>query len=508
MRFTQIPISQPAAGKWPVFLYAGVPLLITGLLWASSRYDLSVTQVLASFLLCWIPWAAYQQWSSGDRDGLPLFALIATMYWLAYALPLFWSDHGIGLVTGFRVLSEDAITESLCLAVIGVVSLWAGMKVAKRWQGVPSIQLDVPDNPWRWFYLRLALVASAAMKIFVPITALGDQWRQIIVNVEVIVPTVTFVILLRYYLRGKAIGADKVLLAGYVLVAVVVGLSSGWLGSFVGLGIVCIAAYLCEKRKLPLTAILVILPIVLFLQPGKARFREKYWRNGVTESYSESYAERIGFWVEASSEAWADALTNPGGGGFGKLSGETLTRVSLLQQTANVIEMTPGQVPFQGGRMYSYLVVTFIPRSLWPDKPSANDANRWYQVSYHLTLPSDLVSVGMAVGSATESYISFGWYGPPFVMFCLGLVLRVFEKFLLQVKSGLLLSSIGVALLPGLMSIESQMAVYISGLLQQILFAVVVLAPVLELTPNRNRGRGIAQPPYPYTDVKARPPFR
>jgi hypothetical protein len=98
---------------------------------------------------------------------------------------------------------------------------------------------------------------------------LGDEWRQIIVSTEIIIPSVTFVILLRAYLRGSAMGADRLLLVGYFLIALVVGLSSGWLGSFVGLGLLCIASYVCEKRKFPMTAILVILPLVLFLQPGK-----------------------------------------------------------------------------------------------------------------------------------------------------------------------------------------------------------------------------------------------
>jgi len=42
-----------------------------------------------------------------------------------------------------------------------------------------------------------------------------------------------------------------------------------------------------------------------------------------------------------------------------------------------------------------------------------------------------------------------------------------------------LLSSIGVALLPGLLAVESQMAVYVSGLVQEVLFALLALAPVM-----------------------------
>jgi len=262
----------------------------------------------------------------------------------------------------------------------------------------------------------------------------------------------------------------------------VAGLSSGWLGSFVGLGIVCVFAYLFEKRRLPMVAILTVIPIVLFLQPGKAKFREKYWKGGPSESYSEGYWERVGFWIDASLHAWGHALSDGSGEGLRTLSGATLNRLSLLQPTANVIETTPKRLPYQEGRLYSYLLVTFVPRFLWPDKPSVSDANKWYQIAYHLTLPKDIENVGMAVGTVAESYINFGWLGPFLVMPCLGLLLGFFTKVFLRASSGLLLGSVGVALLPGLLSVESQMAVYIAGLAQQVLFAFLVLAPVITVT--------------------------
>src|SRR5271170_1825288 len=124
--------SSPARRTWPVLLSGGVPLVLTAFLWITSSYEPSVAQGLASFLLCWIPWTSYQQWSRGERQDLPLFALIAAMYWLTYAVPLFWSNHWIALVTGIRILSEQAITESLYLALFGVLSLWAGMKLAGK----------------------------------------------------------------------------------------------------------------------------------------------------------------------------------------------------------------------------------------------------------------------------------------------------------------------------------------------------------------------------------------
>jgi hypothetical protein len=52
----------------PVLLYTGVPLMITAVLWATSLYDATLPQVIAAFILCWIPWAAYQKWVRGTRE--------------------------------------------------------------------------------------------------------------------------------------------------------------------------------------------------------------------------------------------------------------------------------------------------------------------------------------------------------------------------------------------------------------------------------------------------------
>jgi hypothetical protein len=472
----------------PLLLYAGVPLLVTAFLWVTGSSELSISEILAALVLCWIPWASYQTWYHGSRQDLPLFSLVSAMYWVAYAVPLFWSSHVIGLVNGNHRLSEQAIAQSMYLVVSGVLALWAGMKMTARWRRVTFTRVDVPQNPWRWQYLRIVLVATVLMKIVVPITAWGESARQIVVNIETFVASIVFVILLRSWLRGEAMKVDKILVTGYFLAALVLGLASGWLGTFVGLGIICVAAYLYEKHKLPVTALLVVLPIVMFLQPGKAKFREMYWKGGPSDSYSSGYAERITFWIDASSQAWGRALTDPTGAqGFPVLAGATVNRLSLLEQTANVIEMTPSQVPYQYGRLYSYLPITFVPRVLWPEKPSITDANKWYQLAYHLTAPANIETVGISVGTLTESYISFGWIGPVTVMFCLGILLGVVKELFMGTASGLLFSSIGVALLPGLLAVESQMAVYVAGLLQQVFFALLTLAPVIAVGRHHSR---------------------
>jgi hypothetical protein len=486
------------ARTWPLLLYAGVPLIVTAVLWATSLYEVSLPQVIAAFILCWIPWAAYREWARGTREKIPLFALIGVVYWLAYAVPLFWLNHSISLVTGKHQLSENAITQSLYLVVFGVGALKIGMAAAGRLRLKKSYGLDIHRNPGRWHYLRFVLLAAALLKIAVPFDMLGGGGRQFLAILETIIPSVAFVILLRYYLRDKAIPVDKVLLAGYAGIALVAGISSGWLGSFVGVAIMSTVVYVYERRKFPLVAIMIGIPIVLFLQPGKEKFRQQYWRAGA----SESYVERFNFWMDSSWSAWGKPLLNADEEQARNLASETLGRLSLLQQTANVMESTPERVPYQNGRLYSYMLVTFVPRLFWPDKPSVNDSNRWYQVAYRLTMRNDLNGVSIAVGYLPESYINFGWVGPPVVMFCLGILLGLFDRIFLRPSSGLLLNSLGVTLLPGLLTVDAQLAQYVAGVGQQVAVALITLAPMFDLHRNGSyRGaRSFSTPAPNYKD--------
>ena len=464
------------ASALPVLFYAGAPLIITVALWSSSFYDTTASQIIAVFILSWIPWAAYQEWRRGPKEKIPLFALISAMYWIAFVIPLFWTKHVISLIIGGHQLSEDSITQSLYLVILGLAALGTGMATAERWRVMESFKVDIHRSPSRWQYLRILLLAAVALRITVPINALGGGARQFLAAIELIVPSVAFAILLRYYLRGTAVQADKLLLAGYIVIAVVGGIASGWLASLVGVAIMATAVYVYEKGRLPVFAIMIGIPIVLFLQPGKERFRLQYWRAGA----SESYVERFNFWMYTSWTAWEQTLFNPEEGKAKNLVDETVGRLSLLQQTANVIESTPERIPFQNGRLYSYMFVTFVPRLVWPDKPSVNAANRWYQVAYRLTSRANLNGVSIAVGYLPESYINFGWFGPPIVMFGLGILLGLFNKIFLRPGSGLLLNSIGVSLLPGLLPVDPQLAQYIAGLGQQIAVALIAFAPMFD----------------------------
>src|SRR5258708_5377507 len=165
-----------------------------------------------------------------------------------------------------------------------------------------------------------------------------------------------------------------------------------------------------------------------------------------------------------------------------------------MTQTGNVLEFTPDLVAYQGAHMYSYMLITWIPRAFWPAKPTANESNQFYQVAYGLTAPENLGSVSIAVGSLTEGYIAFGWPGVIGVMFLLGILLGAVQRGLLGPRSSPLLAAFGVVLILQLVVIEGQIAQYIGGLAQHLAMGVGVFLPAVRFQ-SKTRRPGVALSP-------------
>jgi hypothetical protein len=213
-------------------------------------------------------------------------------------------------------------------------------------------------------------------------------------------------------------------------------------------------------------------------------FRRAFWGERVDSTLS----QRITFWSSESLRNWEITLQDPSASNWQRLTDTVLNRVSLLQQTANVLEMTPEVVPYQHGRLYSYMLVTFIPRAVWPGKPSASEANQFYQVAYGLTAPDRLDRVSIAVGTVAESFINFGWWGPFLIMIPLGIFFDYFQHAFLARDSGWVMNAIGIALIPNYLRLEAQLAQYLGGFIQCIAVALLVLWPVLCVRIREGKG--------------------
>lgn len=487
---TGITMGEKKHQAWLLISYI-LPVTVSILLWYSSPNDLSLLQVGLALLLLALPWHSYLVWKSGARREIPLFAMVSFAYWLYYAFPLFWGDRILMSGSGLhQVLGERWITLSIILATLGVISLYLGMKLRIRDSRMAK-SLDISEKKLSWQYIRLLVLIGCFLSFFeIPAYALGEGGRQAIFILQTTVPMVAFIILFQRYLRRLGTDMDKLLILAFVISRFFGGMASGWLGSFVFFMATCGLIYLVHRRKAPKVIVIAGILCVLFFQVGKEDFRTRYWY----EEQQGGTLERVSWWIEASLERWTSVGESTSNVTTKDLIYQSLARVSLLSQTANVMSLTPSYVPYQNGKLYSYLFVSFIPRAIWPGKPSVNDANRFYQVAYGLTTEERLEDVSIAVGFLTEGYINFGWFGVVLIPFLVGIFFQYFQKNWLTQDSGLLMSSLGAVLVcTRFITIESQLGQYLGGLLQQIVLTLAAFLPVMTVTSRLERKQQTAK---------------
>ena len=491
--FNKPPKKRSIAVSWVI----AFPLLVTVFLYLARLNEVSLVPLLIAFILLLLPWQAYLTWRREAREALPVFAMLAFMYWLYYAVPLFLEDRFFSTIsepTG-RELTDSTITAALLITLIGVFSLWLGMRSRIARLIVPRIRLTLDLTHSKLNYIRVVLVVGSLINLSdAPAQLAGDGARQLVNILTSVVPILAFAILFRNFIRGQSTVGDKVLVFAFLIVRLVGGLSSGWLGVSASILLICGAIYLIELRRIPRWAMVFVVMFTLFFQVGKDDFRRTYWQSSGQEAKEEQggRVERVAFWAQSSLDKWTDALSDTSGESFRRALNPSVSRISLLNQTANVIELTPSTVPYQYGQLYSYIVITWVPRFIWPDKPSMSEANQYYQVAYGLTSEDDLSKVSISVGILTEGFMSFGWVGVAVIMFLMGIFFDFYQRTFLSRTSGALMTGIGVILLPQFLAIESQMAQYVGGIVQEVVVSLIVMLPIISF--HGSRRRAVSEP--------------
>ena len=461
-------------------LYTALPIVTTLFLWLTGTRSANFAQAFLTLLLLQAAWGSWLSWKSrpAQEKDFPLFAAVAAMYWLAFGLPLFWSGDAMWGST----ITTEGTTRALALAVLGVASLYCGMRL-NLWQRLRQAStLDLKDAPISPKYVAGVMLAGTAIGYSPSLThAFGFGIRQIFMIAAHTLPLVAYAILLRRQLLRPVSLFERVLLILFIVVTIGLGLATGWLGTGAAVLMVSGCVLIDTRFQIPKLALILVLAYVFFLQPAKERFRQTYW-GSETQSGA---LDRAVDWLSTSWRGWENTLASSTPGAIRDSVNNSLGRLALLSQTANVMDVTPGIVPYQGSKMYSYLAVTLIPRAIWRNKPTVNEANRFYQVTYGMTAARDLEGVSISVGMLTESYISYGWAGAVGIMMLVGIFLNGVNTILLGRDSSVLMKGIGLGMMPAFIGPEAQMAQFLGGVLQQILLVIVVMLPIIHVGRRR-----------------------
>jgi len=433
-------------------------------------------QLIAYAILLLCGWPAVTHLTR-RQAGLPVFAIICLVYGAGYALPIFTTKPIVMSVGrfGFVGVSAAAVTEALWLTLAGVFSMQVGFWLFKYTllnMLIPKVRISLDVKKAR----RLALVLGTcgAITFWLGIsTTLQITTRFVFLYVIIYREALLSIGLLYwYYLKGELKTFSKVWFVGIALVFVMLGLALGNFRSVMEPMIVILAVHWMLRRQFPWKMVLAGIILFGIMQPIKGEYRALVWRQGVANT---SVIDRVGLWFTLIRSGWTGIL---GGthGAVENVTRDSLNRTDFIHMFAHVVDETPRHVPFQHGHTYSYLLVTLIPRLVWPDKPSAQVANDFFGVSYGFQTPDSLGTTSIGMPHLVETYINFGVMGAFFVMMLIGMVYSAVERLFAHAEAREGEVAAYAVVLTMLLTIETATAPSFGALIQTIVILLLTLS--------------------------------
>ncbi len=378
------------------------------------------TVVWGGVVLLWLgllpAWAFYFR---GLSDDIPLLPLHGIFYAAAYAWPVFWESPGFGNPGG-RWL-EDA----LALTIAGLAVLYFGYYVvgAALFRHVKSVHLPRPASVlaargMAWCFVFIQMLFPVLPPAVKALPSLGQF-------VEV-VGTFGLALLLAHSFARELPAREIVLLYGLVVPALLVRYTaSGAVAPVFTFLIFLALIYVYVQKKVPpLAVVLVGALLVVFLQGGKAEYRQLTWGGAY---------EDAGTFEKAVLFARCSMQQLTGQGSAAVLETST-NRLNQLWVFATVMQETPAQVPYQGGRTYLPLLTKWIPRALWPGKPEEITGNQFGRLYGLLATNDETTSLNLPW--LAEFYMNFGLAGVLSGMFLVGLFFRLLRQMLCTGRAG------------------------------------------------------------------------
>ncbi len=372
--------------------------------------------------ICLFPLA---RWYGQGHEGLPMFEFICVAYGLQFSMPIYLEPNIVSTTQGLVPTRWESVLFTLFLTMAGVLALIAGYYLAQRWrllQLAPHIDLQL-EPARRSIYLALAF-GLGLLALYLQLS--GDAEISDTLNAIIGVFANQFrlaLIILAYVVYGSSQRRflPSVILYGFLALGVMLGLISGLLENALIPVILMVLVYWQAKGRIPVRLIAVGFLGFIILNAAKGSYRTIAW-------YGDQQldpAQRLSLWLDlgqnvVTSTSSGDAVQNTE-----DLIRTSMARFDLEHKFAYVSDMTPRLIPYYEGQTYSYLLVAWIPRLIWPDKPDASESNHRLDIDYSLLYPQQILQTVIPIGQLPEAYANYGPLGVVVVMFLQGLVFSV-----------------------------------------------------------------------------------
>lgn len=385
---------------------------------------------LAGMLIVAIAAFPMARWFARGRPGAPMFELLCLAFGLQYGLIVYLQPNQVWTeLRNFTPLSWGSTFRAQLLAATGIGSLIAGYFCGGRLAPLrPVPRLDLPLRPPRLFwYLCFAFtVGLAAALLNARYAALTQSRVGALLYLLSSQGHLGLIVLTDYVYRLRKGWRWKAGLYALLALTCLIGMTTGMQEHIlVPLILVFIARWLAVGA-LPWRLLLVGAAVFLLLYPLKFRYRTAAWIH--QKEAAQTFAGRAAIWRQVMSDFVREAAQGRTEVFSQQQLRVSLYRFDLLHLFAMVHDKTPSQVPFYRGASYEYLLYTWVPRAVWPGKPTAQQANTTFALDYEITDEKGAKFSSFGIGILAEAYANFGVPGVILLMGLKGLIFAALNR--------------------------------------------------------------------------------
>jgi hypothetical protein len=453
---------------------AGSLAAIPVLSWISIPNIPLEQKIMAYVLLC-ICTAPVILHFSKREPGLPIFPVICLVYGVSYALPIFIGEPVINLVTlSYEHLPVADCNRAARLAVVGVLSMQFGFlmfRYSVLSLLVPHLRLELDPQKAISKISLLGMGGVVALWLFLSGRVAFSSGFTSIATLISQLPTLCGAYLYWAYLRGEVKGRWIAVMVVILVVDVGVGFTSGSVRNVIGPMISVAAVYWMVRRRVNWKYAICGIFIFLTLQTVKSQYRVLVWTKGQAKN------DIVGQLVimKRLMGAGAQQMLHRHQTRTHEVVRASVSRTDLIHLFAHAIHMTPRFVPFQHGDTYSYLLLAWVPRALWANKPTAQAANQFFGVTYNLQTAESVAITSIGLPQLVEAFINFGDLGVVFIMMLMGIFYAVLDRMFNHSEAGGGATAIYSTLLMNFVNIETSTAAIFGALPQTVLIFYLIL---------------------------------
>ncbi len=411
---------------WPIYLLLVAAYAVVFHFWQfepvpKGVYGLSILL----FALSLVPLAI---WYRSGNKGMPIFEGICLSISFAYSVPIYLVPPTLIIRSEEQTILWPDISAAVILTASGVMALMCGFYFSRNLFRAIPLQLDLPITGEQQFkFAGFAIMGGFIFKWLAEhfsnptfsmiLTVLGHQAEIGMILLAYLV----------YQQRNPPI-SQRILLYGGVAIGTVLGLCTGMLSNALAPLLFVLIVRWHVRRKFPIVMVLFAGAFLFIFNPAKVEYRDRVWFG---DDANDNTIQKLGVWYQAVENSMfsrnQQSSDTTDDSGFEM----TMRRIDLLRKFAWVHSMTPSEVPYFEGKTYIGFFYSFVPRILWPEKPSANYATDMVDFSYKFRSPDDPhQNTKIGVGLIAEAYANYGWIGVPIIMAIQGMVFSLLHRIL------------------------------------------------------------------------------